>query len=90
MLALILFACTEQSQNNTHNRPQEKKQNVVVDSTLDESKCIDTTNIEIGFDLGYISMGKLFLYNSNLKTQSEFQESSDIFNCVFDKASATL
>lgn len=90
MLVLMLFACTEQSQDNTHNIPQEKKQNVVVDSTLDENKCIDTSNIEIGFDIGYISKGKLFFYNSNSRTQRELQESSDIFNCVFDKFSSTL
>ena len=86
----MLFACTEQSLDNTNNILQEKKQNAEVDSTIEKNKSLDTSNNAKGFDLGYISKGKLFLYNSNLRTQREFEESSDIFNCVFDKTSATL
>jgi hypothetical protein len=90
ILAVSILACTEKSQDNTHNTSKEKRQNAAVDSTIEKNKSLDISNNEIGFDLGYISKGKLFLYNSNLRTQREFEESSDIFNCVFDQTSASL
>lgn len=90
ILALILIACRERSHDNTHNTPEEKRQNAAVDSTIEKNKTIDSSNNQIGFDIGYISKGKLFFYNSNSRTKREFKESSDIFNCVFDKASSTL
>lgn len=90
ILAFILLACSEKSQENTHNIPREKKENVAIDSTFEINKSLDTSNNEIGFDIGYISKGKLFLYNSKLRTQIEFEEPSNIFNCVFDKTSSTL
>lgn len=86
----MLFACTEQSQDNTHNMPQEKKKNARVDSTIEKNETIDSSNNQIGFDIGYISKDKLFFYNSNSRTQRELKESSNLFNCVFDKSSSTL
>ena len=90
IIAFSVLACKEESEKNSDNMLEEKKKNTTVDSNIEKNKTIDSSNNQIGFDIGYISKGKLFFYNSNSRTKREFKESSDIFNCVFDKSSSTL